>query len=86
MEQERVKRRQGAPPQLDCTSTVGWAEASTIVARRLGCTAYAEYGHTMNPKAVLAVHPNSKEEAKSLKEIAQAMSLDIPPYRLDQDA
>jgi hypothetical protein len=30
----------------------------------------------MNPDAVLAVLPNNKEEAKSLKEIAYAMGLD----------
>lgn len=34
----------------------------------------------MNPDAVLAVLPDSKEEAKSLREIALAMSLDISTH------
>lgn len=34
----------------------------------------------MNPDTVLAVLPDSKEEAKSLKEIALAMGMDISSY------
>jgi len=34
----------------------------------------------MNPEVVLAVLPDNKEEAKSLKEIALAMGLDISSY------
>ena len=34
----------------------------------------------MNSEAVLAVLPNNKEDAKSLKEIAQAIGLDITSY------
>ncbi len=34
----------------------------------------------MNPEAVLAVLPDSKEEAKSLKEIALAMGLEISTH------
>jgi DNA-binding HxlR family transcriptional regulator len=34
----------------------------------------------MNPDAVLAVLPNNKEEAKSLKEIAYAMGLDTSSH------
>ena len=34
----------------------------------------------MNHEEVLAVLPDSKEEAKSIKEIAQAMGLEISSY------
>lgn len=34
----------------------------------------------MNPEAILAVLPDNKEEAKTLKEIAQAMGLDISSH------
>jgi hypothetical protein len=34
----------------------------------------------MNHKEVLAVLPNSREEAKSIKEIAQAMGLEVSSY------
>lgn len=37
-------------------------------------------GVNLNSEAVLAVLPNSKEEAKSLKDIAQAIGLDITSY------
>jgi hypothetical protein len=34
----------------------------------------------MNHEEVLAVLPNSRDEAKSIKEIAQAMGLEISSY------
>jgi hypothetical protein len=34
----------------------------------------------MNHEAVLAVLPSSKEEAKSLKEVAQAVGLEVSTY------
>lgn len=37
-------------------------------------------GINLNSEAVLAVLPTSKEEAKSLKEIAQAIGLDVTSY------
>jgi len=38
----------------------------------------------MNHEAILAVLPDSKDDAKSLKEIAQALGLEVSSYdRLD---
>ncbi len=34
----------------------------------------------MNPESVLAALPDNKEEAKSLKEIAQAMGLEVSTH------
>ena len=34
----------------------------------------------MNQEAILAVLPDSKDDAKSLKEIAKEVGLDITPY------
>jgi predicted transcriptional regulator len=56
------------------------ARNSTGALRRISLASSRSRGNALNHEAVLAVLSDNKEEAKSTKEIAQAMGLEISSY------